>query len=190
MQLVDQNNIEKRVLFYLSKMYSQSINKGQNYNEINRCISILFTDFNIKNLKNIHKYITKWNLREEKYMSIILTNSIEIYIIELPKVEMYTENAQLDAWVKFISNSGDIDMSKVEEPIKGAKEVLEQISTDEREKYLAHLRLKYILDQRNVEATGMERKAIEIAKKLLNKNIDISIIVEVTGLTKEEIEKL
>lgn len=202
MQLVDQNNIEKRILFYLSKMYSQSINSGQNYNQINRCISILFTDFNIKNLKNIHKYITKWNLREEKYINIILTNSIEVYIIELPKVEKYSENTQLDTWVKFISNVGDIDMSKADESIKKAKEVLEEISSDERESYLAHLRLKYILDQKNIEETGFERgmeqgleqgikqSSIEIAKKLKKEKIDIQIIIKVTGLTKEQIKNL
>ena len=76
---------------------------------------------------------------------------------------------------------------------------------DERESYLAHLRLKYILDQKNIEETGFERgferglkegleqglqEKIKIAKNMLNKNIDISIISEVTGLTKKEVENL
>lgn len=117
----------------------------------------------------------------------------------------YLENTQLDTWVKFISNVGDIDMSKADESIKKAKEVLEEISLDERESYLAHLRLKYILDQKNIEETGFERgferglkegleqglqEKIKIAKNMLNKNIDISIISEVTGLTKKEVENL
>lgn len=202
MQLVNQNNIEKRILFYISKMYTQNINKGQNYNKINKCISILFTDFNLKKLTHIHKYITKWDLREEKYNNTILTDMIEIYIIELPKVKKYSENMQLDAWVKFISNSGDVDMSNADEAIKKAKEVLEQISEDEYERYLADLRLKYILDQKNIEETGFDRgleqgikqgsrqSKIEIAKQLKKENIDIAIIIKTTGLTKEEIEKL
>ena len=202
MQLVDQNNIEKRLLFYLSKMYSQNIKMGQNYNEINKCIAILFTDFEIKNFENIHKYITKWNLREEKYTSIVLTDTIEIYIIELSKVKRYSENIKLDTWIKFISNTGDVDMSKADEPIKEAKKVLEEISEDEHERYLADLRLKYILDQKNIEATGFERgleqgleqgkinKQKEIAKNLKNEKVDIKIIIKVTGLTKQEIEKL
>ena len=202
MQLVDQNNIEKRLLFYLSKMYSQNIKRSQNYNEINKCIAILFTDFEIKNFKNIHKYITKWNLREEKYTNIILTDAIEIYIIELSKVKRYSENTNLDIWVKFINNTGDVDMSKANEPIKEAKKVLEEISEDEHERYLADLRLKYVLDQKNIEATGFERgleqgrtemareKQIEIAKKLKKEKVDIEIIIKATGLTKEEVEKL
>lgn len=206
MQLVDQKNIEKRIVFYLSKMYTQNIRKGNNYNEMNKCISILFTDFEIREFKDIHKYITKWNLREEKYMNVILTDAIEIYIIELPKVKEYKENTNLDTWVKFISDSGDVDMKKADEPIKKAKEVLEKISEDEHERYLAHLRLKYILDQKNIEETGFERGLeqglerglkqgleqgkTEIAKKLKKEKVDIEIIIKATGLTKEEIEEL
>jgi predicted transposase/invertase (TIGR01784 family) len=37
---------------------------------------------------------------------------------------------------------------------------------------------------------GMEQRNIEIAKSLLEHNISIDIIMESTGLTKEEIEKL
>ena len=37
---------------------------------------------------------------------------------------------------------------------------------------------------------GMSSRNIEIAKNLLEQNVDISIIMSATGLTKEEIEKL
>jgi predicted transposase/invertase (TIGR01784 family) len=37
---------------------------------------------------------------------------------------------------------------------------------------------------------GMKNEKIEIAKSLLEHNISIDIIMESTGLTKEEIEKL
>ena len=67
MQVVDQKNIEKRLLFYLSKMYGQNVKKGQKYRETNKCIAILFTNFNIEQLKSIKKYKTKWNFREEDY---------------------------------------------------------------------------------------------------------------------------
>ncbi len=115
---------------------------------------------------------------------------MEIYIIEMPKVKEYSEGKILDAWVEFISNVGDFDMSKANEPIEKAKQVLEEISNDEHEQYLAHLREKYILDQNNLLDTGYEKAKTEIAKKLKAENADISLIMKVTGLTKEEIEKL
>ena len=38
-----------------------------------------------------------------------------------------------------------------------AKKILEEISQDEHERYLAELREKYILDQKNIEATGYDK---------------------------------
>ena len=198
MQLVDEKNIEKRIVFYLSKMYTQNLKKAHNYSELNKCISILFIDFELEKLKEIPKYLTKWNIREENYGKIILTEVLEFYIIDMSKIEKYSENKLLDTWVKFISNSGEMNMENADESIKKAKEVLEEISEDEHEQYLAHLREKYIFQIQGIEeagydkgvAQGSKNEKIEIAKKMKIKNMKIDEISEITGLTKEEIEKL
>ena len=194
MQLVDEKNIEKRIIFYLSKMYTQNLKKSHNYAELNKCISILFIDFELEKLKEIPKYLTKWNIREETYGKIILTDVLELYIINLSKVEKYSENKLLDTWVKFISNSEDLNMENADESIKKAKEVLDEISEDEHEQYLAHLREKYIFERQGIEEAGFDKgvkaSKIEITKKLKAKNMKIDEISEITGLTKEEIEKL
>ena len=94
--------------------------------------------------------------------------------------------------------------------IKKAKEVLDEISQDKHERYLAELREKYIMDQKAVEAAGFDKgleqgieqgknqgikqgekqKTFELAKKMKQKNIPTETIEEITGLAKEEIEKL
>ena len=195
MQLVDEKNIEKRIIFYLSKMYTQNLKKSHNYSELNKCISILFIDFELEKLKEIPKYLTKWNIREETYSKIILTDVLEFYIIEMPKINKYSSvNTLLDTWVKFISNSEGLNMENADESIKKAKEVLDEISEDEHEQYLAHLREKYIFERQGIEEAGFDKgakaKQIEIAKKMKAKNMKIDEIAEITGLTKEEIEKL
>ena len=198
MQLVDEKNIEKRIIFYLSKMYTQNLKKSHNYSELNKSISILFIDFELEKLKEIPKYLTKWNIREETYSKIILTDVLELYIIDLSKVKKYSENTLLDTWVKFISNSEDLNMENADESIKKAKEVLDEISEDEHEQYLAHLREKYIFERQGIEEAGFDKglakgkkQSLEaVAKKLKAKNMKIDEIAEVTGLTKEEIEKL
>ena len=40
------------------------------------------------------------------------------------------------------------------------------------------------------KSEGEKNKAIEIAKNMLKENFDIETIIKVTGLTKEEVEKL
>ena len=210
-QIVDRKNIEKRILYYWSKLYNMNIKAGKDYENLEKVIVILITDYEIDSLKEIKKYETKWNIREEEYQKVILTEVMEFYIIELPKYEKYkekTENEKLNKWIKFIKEPGGIEMGDDKE-IKKAKEVLEEISQDKRERYLAELREKYILDQKAIEDAGYDKglregmtqgiaqgkkeekeKILEIAKNLLKINMLIEQIEEVTGLTKEEIEKL
>ena len=75
-----------------------------------------------------------------------------------------------------------------------AKEVLEEISQDKNERYLAELRDKYIRDQKAIEGAGYDKgvKAgtLDIAKKMKDKNINIKDIIEITGLSEDEIKNL
>ncbi len=93
-------------------------------------------------------------------------------------------------------------MENADESIKKAKEVLDEISEDEHEQYLAHLREKYIFERQGIEEAGFDKgraKGLEegieqekrmLAKRMKDKDMKIDEIVEITGLTKEEIEKL
>ena len=79
-----------------------------------------------------------------------------------------------------------------------AKKVLEEISQDEHESYLAELREKYILDQNNIEATGYDKglkQGIkegkrEIAKEMIKEKMPLEVISKITKIPKEELEKL
>ena len=142
-------------------------------------------------IKKIPKYQTKWQIREEQYHQIILTDVMELYIIELPKFIKYKENnrKQMNSWVKFIENPEVVKMDENEEGKKAQRE-LEKISGDEHERYLSELREKYILDKKATEDAGYYKGIKAVAKKLLQQKISIEIISQTTGLTKEEIEKL
>ena len=148
-------------------------------------------------------YITKWNIREEKYCQFILTDVMEIIIIELRKFKKYRlkdSYQNLNSWIEFIENPEVIDMSNKE--IKNVKEVLEEISQDEHEQYLAELREKYIMDQIAIEEAGYDKgfnsgftsgskeRSLQIAKKLLAKKMDLSEISDITGLSVDELKKL
>ena len=190
-------------------MYNMSIKEGEDYNTLEKGIVILISDYELKGLKNIEKYITRWNIREEEYQKIILTDVMEIYIIELPKFEKYkekTHNNILNSWVKFINNPEVKNMEENNKELKKAQEVLKEISQDEHERYLAELRQKYIMDQKAIEDAGYDkglkdgleqgleqgknRQNETIAKKMKKQNIDIKVISEITGLSIKKIEGL
>ena len=200
MQVVDQKNIEKRILFYCSKMYVQSMKSGMDYFDAEKSIAILLSNYELPSLQEIKKYASRWNIREEEYSNVILTDALEIVIIELPKFEKYKDNSALASWVKFINNPRVVDMNN--EEIKKAKEVLDELSQDENARYLAELREKYIMDQKAVEAAGYDKglecgleqgistTKIQIAKKLKARGFDIEKIHELTELPIEEIKNL
>ena len=194
MQIIDNKDIEKRILYYWSKMYSKTIKEGKKYNELEKCIVILFADYKLENLKHIEKYITKWNIREEENKQTILTDMLEIYIIEMSKYKEEGKENELDTWLNFLIKPEVISMSEKNKAVAKAKKVLEEISQDEREIYLAELREKYILDQISIEETGIEKgikgATIAIAKKMKEDKVEIETICKYTGLTKEEIEKI
>ena len=193
MQVVDRKNIEKRLLYYWSKMYIQGIKEAEDYDKLEKCIVILFTDYELELLKDIEKYVTQWNIREKNHTHIVLTNVLEIYIIELKKYKESNDNKELDIWVRFLTNP-EVKVMGENESVDKARKVLEEISQDERERYLAELREKYIMDQKAIADAGYnkgEKKArIEIAKKMKEKNIPIEDIIDITELSKEEIEKI
>ena len=203
-QVVNQTNIEKRLLFYWSKMYINTIEEGHGYENLKKSIVIMIANFELKNLKDIPKFHTRWKIIETEYSKKVLTQDFEIDILELPKVKKYVkeekENKDLLLWAKFFTNPEALEERKMEENkgIKKAKNKLDKISQSEHEAYLAELRLKYIRDKKAemdfARDEGYEesinQSKIEMAKKLLKENVSLEIIISVTGLTKEEIEKL
>lgn len=200
MQVINTHNIYERLLFYWSKLYIQNIKSGSDYNVLKKCVVILIADFELDNLCDIPDYITRWKIMNEQYGKRILTDLLEFCIIELPKTNKFKTNNKLDDWVRFIKEPEVVDMSdeNKNESIKKAKKVLQEISNDEQERYLAELREKYILDQNSIRAYGKEegrsegiKEGIEtVAKEMLKQGTDIEYIAKVTKLSKEEIERL
>lgn len=118
MQIVDRKNLEKRILYYWSKLYSMNLKSGKDYEELEKVIVILITDYEIESLREIKKYETKWNIREEEYQKVILTEVMEFYIIELPKYEKYkerTQNKKLNKWIRFIESQGEWKWEKMKQ---------------------------------------------------------------------------
>ena len=89
---------------------------------------------------------------------LVVINYIFIVPIELEKFKKYkglSKYKKLDSWIKFIESPEVVDMSNKE--IVKAKKVLDEISQDEHERYLAEMREKYILDQNATEAAGYDK---------------------------------
>ena len=86
-------------------------------------------------------------------------------------------------------------MNEKNKSVEKAKKILEEISSDERERYLAELRQKYIMDQKAVADAGYDKgieqgikqgreqgeknKQLEIAKKLKEMKNVIAMLAKI-----------
>ena len=98
-------------------------------------------------------------------------------------------------WLTFIQNENLEEIKMINNKyVKKAEKELEYLTGDEETRRLAYLREKAIRDEMAAMAKarkeGKEDAKKEYAKKMLTKNLDINLIMEITGLTKEEIENL
>ena len=203
-QLIEREDFIQRLLFYLSRLYDIQIKRGKKYSEVKRTVIIAILDYQLDLTRVIEEMETKWNLREEKYKELKLTNLLEIRIIELDKVRKHyqrnKESKKLQ-WIMFLDNPNSREVQDImeeNEEIKEAVVKVHEMSEDEKMQRIAFLREKAILDKRSVYDTGLhkgieqgaEKSKKEIAKKLLELDVKIEDIIAATGLSKEEIEKL
>ena len=105
-QLVDQHQGPKRILYYWAKRYGEQLKIGEDYSNLKKTIAILFTDYEMQELKEIKDSHTEWNLREKRNSNVIVFENIEIHIIEMPKILKYRKETEegLSNWVEFLLN--------------------------------------------------------------------------------------
>ena len=152
-QISDVDDYRKRSLYYWSKLYGETIEKGKGYIELKKSIVINILDFNIiyENDKYHNVFVIK-----EKDDNFKFIDDLEIHYIELDKFNKkdIEELSDLEEWLLFLREcnpSGDdkiLEKLKVEkEEIKMAVEIMDKLSADEKEyqEYLA--REKYLMDE-------------------------------------------
>lgn len=202
MQVRNQYNMDQRLPYYWAKLYSSQLKKGDNYKKLCKTICIVIVDYEIneKDSDFCSEYgILKKNVKDK---DILLTDDLEFYIIELPKLRKKLErgekldNKRLVAWLKYINNPNELEEKEMEdnEYLEEAYKVLEDISSSEEEKILAEYRIDAWRNEQSIKEhernEGKNEGIKEVAKKMLEENEPIEKIIKYTRLTKDEIEEL
>lgn len=163
----------ERSLFYLAKMFTEQIKKGEDYDVLKKCISISILDFNL--FKDTTEFYSVFHLRED-YRHSLYTDKFEFHTIELPKLPKNIDTADdLLYWSKFINANSEEEFKMIatKNPyITEALEELEKISQDDDKRYEYAQREKalrdYIYFANKLEAvkkqTEIEREQKEIER--------------------------
>ena len=193
LQIADKKNIIERILYYWSRLYSRQIKLGEDYKILQKAIVILITDFKIENLEELD-YHSRWKIMEDKQgKKIILTQKLEIDIIELPKIiGKEKEQDNLLDWLYFLENPKServTEKMKENENLKEAVKKLDNLSEDEKMQRIADLRQKAIMDEKAIYEKGLEVGIEKGMKEGIQRGIEKGIekgIME--GSQKEKIE--
>ena len=123
---------------------------------------VAILDYDLELTKEIKRMETKWNLREKNAPDLVLTDKIEIDIIELSKVRAeYERNKQNKKaqWALFINdpNTKEVEeIMKENEDIEEAVVTIHKMTEDEKMRRLADLREKAIMDEKAIRRKGYE----------------------------------
>ena len=193
-QLTDQGNMDKRTLFYWGKMYLENIKQGQDYTSLEKVITINILDFEFLGTESYQSSFHLWEDIEKDYM---LTDVVEIHFLELPKFRKkkdkdYREN-DIERWLMFLEK--DIPEATLKELISmdavigKAEQKIEYLSSDEETMKIYYERERSLHERANMISSAEERKAVEIARNLLDV-LDNETIAIKTGLGIEEVKEL
>ena len=214
MQLRRQKFWEKRSLYYLAKMYVETLLIGENFDRLRRCIGISILDFN---LTEDGRYHSVYRMRDE--MGKDYSDLLELHIIELRKT--LSGNSRVDDWIRLFNAKTEEDLHMIRTKNAGvekAKYVIQEMSlTESLREAVEYYRKKrmdrksedaYVYDQGKEagEQLGMERgmergmeigqeRGIEIGREtllldlVLSGNLDVDTAAEKCGITPKEFQE-
>ncbi len=196
MQVNNLKNIEKRTAYYASKIMAREVGIREKYENIKPVIMVNILDYELFGFK---EYVSKTEIVLKEHKDYEVIKDLQWYFIELPKFRMSNPNMEdkLNQWLALIDNE-DRGMIKMAEEknktIKEAKKEVEYLTGEEEIKRLAELREKWAMDRRSeisdAREEGKKEEKLAIAKNMLNKGKSEEDILDFTGISKEELEKL
>ena len=226
-QLCGNIDFLKRIFYYISKNVINEVTltagrrqEGENYNNVQKIISINLLDFNLK-FGDEGKAHRCFKLIDTKDLNISL-DLIQIHILEVKRFIEIIKNStkeelkknRLLSWMKFFTSD---NLELIEEELKEENQIMSKVieeyrkftSDDKmmrayaaREAFLVGQKMMLRREREDGFDEGIEEgikrgikegeknKAISMAKSMKTKNMDINLISEITGLTIDEIKKL
>lgn len=203
MQVADVTGMDKRLLYYTSKEYSQQILSGEKYTELNPVVFIGIFDFDFT---TGNEYLSHHAICNVVTNERVIKN-MDFYFIELPKFKKSAEvlDNVTDKWIYFIKEVENMDLipSNIEDAGLNAAYQYANKNTWTREEldiydYAAmreqdgrgRLELAVKKAEERGEERGEIKNKVQTAKILKAQGVSIEIIMIATGLGKSEIEAL
>ena len=186
-----------RSLYYWSRMYSEQLAKGKEYQTLKPAISINILDFDhLTNEANWHNscHITVDASKR------ILTNHLEMHFLEIPKLKIsdVKKLKKLDAWGLYFSgkrNKEALEVIKMSNPtINEALSYENYFSNDAKSRREYERYEDAIREEKSKILAAKEEGITETIQKnainLLKLGVDVNTVAQGVGLSIQDIEAL
>lgn len=192
MQIKIVKHWDRRILFYLAKVFTEDLLAGEKYGKLKKCISISLLDFEIDDSPEYHRI---YRLRDDD--GKVFSDMFELHVIELCKE--LKGGDRMDDWIRLMNaeTEEEMDMIKTSNPgvLAAIREVkIMNLGKGLRALYEAHMkevrdrnaRDEYVWDKGKAEGenTGQQKKLISIVRKMSARNMspeDIADMLEEDG---------
>ena len=202
MQMEWSDAFQQRVLFNASKLYVSQAKKGGKYSELQPVYSLnLINDIFAHDTPD---FIHNYRIVHDKDSNKVI-EGLHFTFIELPKFTPHTitDKRMMVLWLRFLteinSNTKEVPADLLNDPEIGkAVEELEISGFTDAELWA----YDKFWDSVSVERTliddsyqkgkveGMSQQSLEIARKMLAKGMDGATVMDITGLSAEQIQLL
>ena len=164
MQVNSEPVFKERTLFYWSKIYSEELKSGEEYDSLKRTICINIINFN---LFTSPEYQSHFQILEKERKEL-LTDKFSIYFFELKKLKKSSKGKPVEDWLNLINAEKKEDLMALEMSTKipEVKEVIvkvRELSADEKLRKLAFYREKRLHDESNA-INGSRLEGIKIGR--------------------------
>ena len=204
-QLQGNSKFPERILYYWASNYSKLLKHGEKYDALTPVISINMLDFNLDDNDSIHSCYMIYDTVNKR----LLTDHLQIHIIELKKFKYNLLKQDLNCWLKFFTMKDKDNKEEIMSELVKEKPIMEEVHRkynnfikdrlmmneyDKRQAYLYGNQIMLEEERRlGIEEgikKGIEQEKCSLAKSMKSKNMDIELISELTGLSIEEIENI
>ena len=200
-QLQGNSRFPERILYYWASNYSKLLRHGEKYDALTPVISINMLDFNLDVTENIHSCYMLYETNNKK----LLTDHLQIHILELKKFKYDLLKPDLNCWLKFFTMKDKDDKEAIMSELVKEKTIMEEVQKkynnfikdrlmmneyDKRQAYLYGNQIMLEEERRLGREEGKKEQQISIARNLKKTGIDLKIISDNTGLSIEEIKNL
>jgi predicted transposase/invertase (TIGR01784 family) len=203
-QTTPHTGFRNRSLLYWADTYSSLLRVGEKYSKLVPVKSVIITEFPIfPELKNLH---TVFEACSRENPDVVLSDHFQMHFLRLGDMlkrqmaGLSELDRELQHWMNFFAFGGTLSEDKMlqlvehDTLIRQAYQEFQHFTSDDEMREKVRLRQRFLEDyQIGMDAAkdeGKSERDIEIARNLKKMGLNMSQIVEATGLSPGKIERL